>query len=181
MAAVLWIWALGRSAERYPFGRDVRDARSYLSAIEGAEDRCFAWVGAYVPLSRLGPTGCGGLPEGLASGTHDGFNIQVDGGLYLLCGDLACLRAEARFAFFRPDEEDPYRPTNAAGADIALGLGQNDRASAERSSFAKRPWRGNPDGHRPQLQRQSQHHFEVILMTAIVLYRIDSAKHLHRF
>jgi hypothetical protein len=79
VVAVLSIWALGRSAERYSFGRDVRDARSYLSAIEGAEDRCFAWVGAYVPLSRLGPTGCGGLPEGLASGTHDGFNIQVDG------------------------------------------------------------------------------------------------------
>jgi hypothetical protein len=35
--------------------------------------------------------------------------------------------------------------------------------------------------HRPQLQRQSQHHFEASCMNAVIPYRTDQARNMHRF
>jgi DNA invertase Pin-like site-specific DNA recombinase len=69
----------------------------------------------------------------------------------------------------------------AKARGVKLGWKYKLTPHQRKEALVRRARRRIPYRHRAQLQRQPQHHFEAQSMTAIILYRIDSAKRMRRF
>ena len=85
-------------------------------------------------------------------------------------------------------ERELIRVRTGEGRERAKARGREVReeiqahpASTQGSPNQARARRGIANRYRPHLQRQSQHHFEAESMIAVILYRTDADKRMHRF
>lgn len=77
IAVIIQAWEVHRHSEKYAIGGEFLAAIKTLNQIHKAEARCAKRLGGYQAMSALGPSGCGGLEQDLASESFEGYRLSL--------------------------------------------------------------------------------------------------------